>query len=472
MDIRELSLSPREQRTLESMGFDTVEKIALCKRDDLGLGKAKGDAIIKRAWNILANRSLSKIDTSETQIIITLTDVTPAIVASLEGILGSYDYLREEIKGKDLVIYKPLIKECKCSSDGNYLCLECGIGLCEKCRYVHEHKNIAEIHYLTRLFDTVKQKAQRLEFLKPSKQKEDEGVSSEEVMAIGRQLGFTGFADKFFSELEGNELMKRSLTCALFSAPEEPVHVLVIGDPAGGKTMAKDIIARRLGQGIEIVGANTTRSGLVCNLATGERGALTYSDGKIVLVDELDKIPERDIEYCLELLSNGKCSVHAARVHDTIESHFIMIAFANPEENIFKKDPINEIGLLPVLLSRFALIVKAEVLEAEHRRALIKRKLLGGVSDPEDANWLLSWLREAKKYNPKFEPSEAESERYLDRVDTLVEKHLDTPLRRDMRMGDYAKRVPYAIARASFSNIDGKILEQAIQLIEESINAW
>jgi len=30
MDIRELNLSPREQRTLESMGFTNVEKIALC----------------------------------------------------------------------------------------------------------------------------------------------------------------------------------------------------------------------------------------------------------------------------------------------------------------------------------------------------------------------------------------------------------------------------------------------------------
>jgi len=472
MDIRELNLSPREQRTLESMGFDTVEKIALCKRDDFGLGKAKGESVIQRAWNILANRGINKITISEAQVIITLADATPAILASLKGILGFYDYLREELNGKDLVIFKPFKKECKCGADGNYLCIECGIGLCEKCRYMHEHKKMADIHYLEGIFETVKQKAQRLEFLKLPKHKENECVSGEEVMAIGRQLGFTGFVDRFFWEIEGNELMKRALTCSLFSIPEEPVHTLVMGDPAGGKTMAKDIIARKLGPEIELVGANATRSGLVCNLATGERGALTYSDGKIVLVDELDKIPERDIEYCLELLSNGKCSIHAARVHGTIESHFVMIAFANPEETVFIKDPINEIGLLPVLLSRFALIVKAEVLEPEHRRALLKRKLLGEVLVPDNAKWLLPWLREARKYNPKFEPSEAEVDRYLDKVDNLVEKHRNTPLRRDMRMGDYAKRVPYAIARASFGNVDGKTLEQAIQLIEDSINAW
>jgi hypothetical protein len=38
MDIQELNLSPREQRTLESMGFTTLERLALCYRDELGLG--------------------------------------------------------------------------------------------------------------------------------------------------------------------------------------------------------------------------------------------------------------------------------------------------------------------------------------------------------------------------------------------------------------------------------------------------
>ena len=65
-------------------------------------------------------------------------------------------------------------------------------------------------------------------------------------------------AETFFSELEGNELMKKALCCALFSTPEEPVCVLVVGDPAGGKTLAKDIIAGKLGPEIELIGANTT----------------------------------------------------------------------------------------------------------------------------------------------------------------------------------------------------------------------
>jgi len=280
----------------------------------------------------------------------------------------------------------------------------------------------------------------------------------EEIINLGREKGLEGFAEDFFSELEGNELMKKALACALFSTPEEPVHVLVVGDPAGGKTLARDIMARRLGPEIELVGANTTRAGLVCNLATGEPGVLAYSNGKLVIVDEFDKIPEQDIEYCLELLSNGKCSVHSAKVHETIESHFVMIAFANPVKTVFTGEPIQEIGLPPILLSRFALIVKAEELDPERRRQLLKRKLLNEALGSGFSRLYLSWLRESRRHEPKLVASDTEIEAYLARVDRLIEEYQKRPLRRDLRMGDYARRVPFAIARASFSDVDSKVL--------------
>jgi hypothetical protein len=57
-------------------------------------------------------------------------------------------------------------------------------------------------------------------------------------------------------------------------------------------------------------------------------------------------------------------------------------------------------------------------------------------------------------------------------VDKLIEQYLKTPLRRDLRMGDYAKRVPIAMARASFSHVDGLTLEKAAMLMEACIEAW
>lgn len=475
MDIRELNLSPREQRTLESMGFTSVEKIALSYRGDLGLGKAKGDAIIQRAKNLLAYHSIRGITETEQQVAITLSDTSRAAVVSVEDVLGIYSELRGELDGNRLVIFRFDKRPCSnCGADPVCLCTVCGASLCEKCRYEHEHAyyQTTDLQHLGEAFNRVREKAQLFVPMPPEKRMEVESKPSEEVTVVAREQGFVGFAETFFHELEGNEFMKKALACALLSTPEEPVHVLIVGDPAGGKTLARDIIARKLGPEIELVGANTTRSGLVCNLATNEPGVLAYSNGKIVLVDEFDKIPDQDVEYCLELLSNGKCSVHSARIHETLESHFVMIAFANPVETVFMAEPIKEIGLPPILLSRFALIVKAEELGGHLRKALLKRKLLGEISSSEFSKWHLPWLHEARKYQPKLITSEEEIDKYIDKVDSLVGQYLKTPLRRDLRMGDYAKRVPLAIARASFSDVDSRVLEEAIELIEACIAAW
>lgn len=65
---------------------------------------------------------------------------------------------------------------------------------------------------------------------------------------------------------------------------------------------------------------------------------------------------------------------------------------------MFMKEPMKEIGLPPILLSRFALIVKAEELEARGRKALLKRKVLGEIAPSELSRRHLPWLKEARKH--------------------------------------------------------------------------
>ena len=54
MELTELNLRPQEQRILESMGLNTVEKLVLKWGQELSLGKQRGNAIVTRAKNILA----------------------------------------------------------------------------------------------------------------------------------------------------------------------------------------------------------------------------------------------------------------------------------------------------------------------------------------------------------------------------------------------------------------------------------
>ena len=54
----------------------------------------------------------------------------------------------------------------------------------------------------------------------------------------------------------------------------------------------------------------------------------------------------------------------------------------------------------------------------------------------------------------------------------IVEKYYSTNLRRDLRMADYIRRIPLAIARASFQPVDNEVIEEAASIIKESINTW
>jgi hypothetical protein len=467
------NLTQTDRRTLESMGVDSVEKVAQKSVSELGLAK-KGERIIQVARNILAHQNIRGIVVSADLVTVTLADTSKAVITSVEHVLNARHTTTERnLSGDQLLVSKMTLKPCLvCQKEAEIFCKDCGEFFCGQHRYHGPHYNIKKVKDINSEFDEIKQAAQEYVPMPSDKRREIDLAPASEVVKRAQEVGFSGFAETFFSELEGSAVMKRALTCALFSTPEEPVHVLVVGDPAGGKSLARDIITRKLGTDIELVGANATRAGLVCNLSNGELGVLAYAKNKIVLVDEFDKIPEQDIENCYELLSNGKCSVHSAKIHETIESHFIMIALANPVNTVFVEEPISEIGLRPVLLSRFALIVKVEDIESDTRKKLLRKKLLGEKRSEELADWHLPWLREARKFKPRLVAADDAVDRYIEQVDSIIEEHLKSPLRRDLRMGDYAKRIPYCIARASFSDVTDEVLAEAISLVKDSLSAW
>lgn len=210
----------------------------------------------------------------------------------------------------------------------------------------------------------------------------------------------------------------------------------------------------------------------MCHLGTGDLGALPHSHKKLVLVDEFDKIPAEDIEYCYELLSNGKCSVHSAKLHRDIESQFIMIAFANPKSKVFGKKALSDVGLSPLLMSRCALIVKVQNISKEERIDLFKKKFYGGSEIQEKQEYYDQWVKLARTYQPEITASDKAVNQYILDTNDIVEQYYNTSLRRDLRMSDYIRRIPLAIARASFSPVDDAVVKEAGTIIKESIHTW
>lgn len=459
-DLTTLGVSASDRKKLEIMGFTTLEQIALMDRWKLGMGKQKGDTLITRARNILANKNIESIDIREQSISVLVKTMNDAVLTSIKDVLSIYeDYLLVQCEGNKIQVSPKKIGKPTGEIDE------------WKEREIKE-----EMRRTNSVFRRVKEESKKWLTIAEAKKRDilaREGIEMEreKIIDFAKARGFDGFWKNVFSEIKGNEVMKKALSVAIFSSYEEPVHVIVMGEPGTCKTLAKEIITRSF-KDVSVVGGNTTRAGLVCSLATGQPGILASSDRRLVLIDEFDKIPKGDVEYCYELLSNGKCTIHSARVHQDIESKFISIAFANPQTEVFTEKPIEDIGLPRTLLSRFALIIRPEDLTEGEEMDLLRKKFRGEAEIRKMPEYYDQWIKLARLHKPEITASEGRVEDYLKRVKEIIGKHRITPLRRDYRMGDYSRWIPMAIARAEFSNVTDEVIDKAEELLTASIQIW
>jgi DNA replicative helicase MCM subunit Mcm2 (Cdc46/Mcm family) len=439
-DLTLLGVVPSDRKKLENMGITTLEQIALMSVTSLGMGASKGTMLIQRARNILANVNILDIIVTNGDIIEVTAKKTDRAV--IKSILNALDVYAVGWGNAALTIEGNVLKLTRKSEAFS--------------------KVITKAEGLQEILESKKIEAQ---------QKSGIFLPEDELKKFAKERGFTGFWENVFQEIHGNDIMKKVITASMFSTFREPVHSLIIGEPGSSKTMAKEIITEQFSD-IITIGANTTRSGLVCHLGTGDLGALPHANNKLVLVDEFDKIPQEDIEYCYELLSNGRCSVHSAKLHQNIESDFIMIAFANPKSKVFGKHALNDIGLSPLLMSRCALVVKVQNIGREDRLNLFRKKFYGTGEMREKHDFYDQWVKLARRYEPAITASEKKVNRYLHAMNEIVESYYNTTLRRDLRMSDYLRRIPLAIARSSFKAVDDKVLSEAEALMAESIGTW
>jgi DNA replicative helicase MCM subunit Mcm2 (Cdc46/Mcm family) len=439
-DLNTLGVIPSDRKKLENMGITTLEQIALMSVQSLGMGTSKGSMLIQRARNILANENIQNIDIPNENLV----EVT--------------------IKHPDRAVTKAVLNALDVYAVG------WGNAALEK------HGNTLKLTRKSQAFNKVLSKARTLQEIVEAKQQEEREKAGiflphDQLREFAQERGFQGFWQNVFQEIHGNDVMKKVIATSMFSTFNEPVHSLIIGEPGSSKTMAKEIIGDQFSE-ITTIGANTTRSGLVCHLGTGDLGALPHANRKLVLVDEFDKIPNDDIEYCYELLSNGKCSVHSAKLHQNIETEFIMIAFANPRTKVFGKNALSDIGLSPLLMSRCALVVKVQNIGKEERIDLFRKKFYGAAEIHAKHEYYNQWVKLARTFQPEITASEKKVESYIKAMNDIVEQYYETTLRRDLRMADYIRRIPFAIARSSFSQVDDYTLEEAGTIVNESIETW
>jgi Holliday junction DNA helicase RuvB len=127
-----------------------------------------------------------------------------------------------------------------------------------------------------------------------------------------------------FSAIEGYDDVKRLFQMSLRA--EEPVHILMVGPPATAKTMFLMDIEKLEGSRLVVAGT-MTRVGL--------RDVLFYERPRYLLIDEVDKVQDRDdLASLLTWMESGRVVVTMHNVRKEVRGKGWVYAAANSADKL------------------------------------------------------------------------------------------------------------------------------------------
>ncbi len=209
---------------------------------------------------------------------------------------------------------------------------------------------------------------------------EDLKVSDEELAEITAVAShpevFMKLRESIAPSIYGHEQVKDALVMQMFGGVHKKrgdgvttrgdTHILLIGDPGGGKSqMLKriSIVApkARFVSGKGVSGAGLTASVIrdeLTNAWSLEAGALVLANKGYLMIDEMDKMNKEDRDAMHEGLEQQTISISKANIQATLRCQTSVLAAANPKFGRF--DPYLSIGeqinMPPSLINRFDLI--------------------------------------------------------------------------------------------------------------------
>jgi len=144
------------------------------------------------------------------------------------------------------------------------------------------------------------------------------------------------------------------------------IHILLIGDPASGKSQIMQLVSRLIPRGRYVSGSGVTGVGLTAAVSREEEffggwvldaGAVVMSNRSICAIDEFSKVSPGDRVALQEAMSLETISIAKANIIATLPAQTAILAGGNPKLGRFDPYiPIREqVDIDEVLLSRFDL---------------------------------------------------------------------------------------------------------------------
>jgi len=176
--------------------------------------------------------------------------------------------------------------------------------------------------------------------------------------------------------LYGMEELKEALFLQLFGGETHMlkdktrvrgnIHILLVGDPAAGKSQIMQLVSRLIPRGRYVSGSGVTGVGLTATVSREEEffggwvldaGVVVMANRSICAIDEFSKVSPGDRVALQEAMSLETISIAKANIVATLPAQTAILAGANPKLGRFDPYiPIREqIDVDDVLLSRFDL---------------------------------------------------------------------------------------------------------------------
>jgi Holliday junction DNA helicase RuvB len=140
---------------------------------------------------------------------------------------------------------------------------------------------------------------------------------TEEIFSIDFEDKKLQPEDRFFSDIHLYDDLKLLVS-------KEAVHCVLVGPPASGKTMFLFSIQKSMKDVFFIGATNASGAGIVDKL-------FAYPRTRIILIDEIEKLPKKDQNMLLNLLETG--TLVSTKVRKTQEMKFTgIISFATSND--------------------------------------------------------------------------------------------------------------------------------------------
>lgn len=218
-------------------------------------------------------------------------------------------------------------------------------------------------------------------------------------------------------DVTGYDDIKKALLCQIVGGclkRRSEIHILLVGDPGMAKTkMARSILDLRANSRY-ISGTSASNVGISASVVRDEftgdwsivAGALPLANQSIAILDELDKMKEKDSLH--DALEQQQITISKAGINASMECKTAVLATANPIRGRFDlNEPLDkQIGLSPPLLSRFDIIYPFLDSGTQNKKVIqfLLKQETGQVVETcaIDRDMLRKYLTYAKRMVPKI----------------------------------------------------------------------